>query len=165
MATKKGIIITAIILGAIVAGSSVVWIFPQNRGSSVVVTDFGNEIQSVKDRHLLIMQSMDSNLKGLLDNTTSPDDFIASAQTSSSQVTSLTSELIESNPPGEWKASYFNYAEGLKKYNDYLAESIALANKVKGGISQSDLSDENSKLASLLNETNTYISRSDETRP
>lgn len=165
MATKKGIIITAIILGAIAAGSSVVWIFPQNRGSSVVVTDFGNELQSVKDRHALIMQSMDSDLKNMLNNTISPDDFVASAQTSSSQITSLTSELIESNPPGEWRESYLSYAEALKKYNDYLAESIALANKVKGGISSSDLSDETSKLTSLLNETNSYISRSDETKP
>lgn len=165
MITKKGIIITAIILGAIGAGSSVVWIFPQNRGQSVVVTDFGGELQSVKDRHLLIMQSMDSNLKSMLNNTISPDDFVASAQTSSSQVTSLTTELIESNPPGQWRGSYFNYAEALKKYNDYLAESIALADKVKSGISQADLSGETAKLASMLNETNSYISRSDETRP
>src|SRR5574337_424240 len=98
MATRKGIIITIIILGAIAAGSSITWILPQNRGSSIVISDYGNEIDGVKERHMLIMSTMDSNLKNMLNNTLSPDDFIAMAQTSSSQTTSLISEIIESNP-------------------------------------------------------------------
>lgn len=165
MATKKGIIITAIILGAIAAGSSVTWILPQNRGSSIVVSDYGNELEGVKEKHALIMTSMDSNLKSMLNKTLSPDDFTSMAQTSSAQTTSLISELIESNPPTEWKVSYLNYAEALKKYNDYLTESIALASKIKSGISASDMSDETSKIGSLMNDTYSFIAKSNETKP
>jgi hypothetical protein len=165
MATKKGIIITVIILGAIAAGSSVTWLLPQNRGSSIVVSDYENELESVKERHALIISEMDSNLKSMLNNTLSPDDFTNMAQTSSSQTTSLLSEIIESNPPTEWKASYLNYAEALKKYNDYLTESISLASKMKSGISTSDMSDETAKLDSLMNDTNSFIVKSNETKP
>ena len=165
MATKKGIIITAVILGVIAAGSSVVWILPQNRGSSIVVSDYGDEIDGVKARHMLIMSQMDSNLDSMMNKTLAPDDFITMAQTSSSQTASLISELIESNPPAQWRESYLNYDEALKKYNDYLTETIALANKVKGNASSTDLSDEMSKLDSLKNETNSYILKSNETKP
>ncbi|MGI0046388.1 MAG: hypothetical protein ACREBB_04270 [Nitrosotalea sp.] len=165
MVTKKGIIVTVIMLGAITAASSLIWIFPQNRGSTVAVSDYGNEIESVKERHALVMGEMDSDLQSMLNNTLSPDDFVTRAQASSSQTTSLTAELIESNPPTTWRESYLNYDEALKKYNDYLTESIALANKIKSGISSSDLSDEMAKLDSLKNDTNSFIIMSNETRP
>ena len=165
MATKKGIIITVIILGAIAVGSSITWILPQNRGSAIMVSNYGDELESVKERHTLIMATMTSNLNGMLNNTVSPDDFTNMAQTSSSQTTSLISELIETNAPTEWSMSYLNYVEALKKYNDYLTESISLASKVKSGISQNDMSDEMSKLNSLMNETNSLIAQSNETKP
>ncbi|MDE1815764.1 MAG: hypothetical protein KGI11_04320 [Thaumarchaeota archaeon] len=165
MATKKGIIVTVIILGAIAAGSSVTWLLPQNRGSSIVVSDYGNELEGVKEKHALIMTEMSSNLKSMLNKTLSPDDYTTMAQTSSAQTTSLISELIESNPPTEWKLSYLNYAEALKKYNDYLTESIALASKMKSGISDNDMSDETSKLDSLMNDTSSFIAKSNETKP
>lgn len=165
MATKKGIVITIIVFGAITAASSVIWILPQNRGPTFVVSDYGNEIESVKERHALIMSAMDSDLTGLLNNTIVPDDFISRAQTSSSQTTSLITELIESNPPPEWRESYLNYDEALKKYNDYLIETIALANEIKTNASSSDLSDETSKIDSLRNDTDSFIAKSNETSP
>ncbi len=165
MATRKGIIVTAIILGAIAAGSSVVWLVPQNRASPVVVSDYGNELEGVKDRHALIMAAMDSNLKSMLNKTISPDDFVSMAQTSSSQTTSLITELIESNPPPEWRPSYLNLDEALKKYNDYLTETISLANMMKNGISPTDLSNEMSKIDSMRNDTVSFIEKANETRP
>jgi len=165
MATKKGIVITIIVFGAITAASSVIWILPQNRGPTFVVSDYGNEIESVKERHALIMSAMDSDLTGLLNNTIVPDDFISRAQTSSSQTTSLITELVESNPPPEWRESYLNYDEALKKYNDYLTETIALANEIKNNASSSDLSDETSKIDSLRNDTDSFIAKSNETSP
>src|SRR5271157_3555073 len=97
MASKKGIIITIVMLAVISGASFVVWIIPQNHSSSVVVSDFKSELDSVKERHLLITTAIDSNLKGLSDKSMSPDEFINQTQISSSQVTSLISELVESN--------------------------------------------------------------------
>ncbi|OLE40746.1 MAG: hypothetical protein AUG16_02815 [Thaumarchaeota archaeon 13_1_20CM_2_39_20] len=165
MATRKGIVVTAIILVAISAASFVIWIVPQNRGSSFVVSDYKSELESVRERQTLIATEMESGLKELLDKTLPPDDFVTRAQTSSAQVTSLITELIESNPPVEWRESYLNYDESLKKYNEYLTESISLAKKMKGGISLVDLNEEISKIDSLKKESNSLVRKSNETRP
>ena len=165
MATRKGIVVTAIILAAISAASFVIWIVPQNRGSSFVVSDYKSELESVRERQTLIATEMESGLKELLDKTLHPDDFVTRAQTSSAQVTSLITELIESNPPVEWRESYLNYDESLKKYNEYLTESISLAKKMKGGISLVDLNEEISKIDSLKKESNSLVEKSNETRP
>jgi len=165
MVTRKGIVVTAIILVAISAASFVIWIVPQNRGSSFVVSDYKSELESVRERQTLIATEMESGLKELLDKTLPPDDFVTRAQTSSTQVTSLITELIESNPPVEWRESYLNYDESLKKYNEYLTESISLAKKMKGGISLVDLNEEISKIDSLKKESNSLARKSNETRP
>lgn len=165
MVTKKGIIITAAILAVIAGASFVVWFLPQNHGSSFVVSDYKNELDSVKERYLLISEDTESSLKELTDRTLTPDNFTNQAQVSSSQITSLISELIESNPPTEWKQSYGAYYESLKKYNDYLAETISLANKIKGGAPSSDISDEMSKIDSLKQESDALASKSNQTSP
>jgi hypothetical protein len=165
MATKKGIIVTVIILAAISGASFVVWFLPQNQGPLIVVTDYKNELDSIKERHLLISTTIESNLKGLEDKSMSPNEFINQTQVSSSQITSLISETIESNAPTEWKQSYGAYLESLKKYNDYLSETISLANKMKNGISLSELNDETSKLDSLKKESDAMATKSDQTRP
>jgi predicted RNA-binding protein with EMAP domain len=165
MVTRKGIIITAIILGGISAASFIVWVLPQNRSSTFIVSDYGNELDSIRERHGLIATQMESNLQNLLNQTLSPYDFTNMTQTSSIQVTSLITELIESNPPAQWRESYLNYNEALKKYNEYLTETVSLANKMKNGISSNDLNDEISKLDSLKNESNSFIVKSNETRP
>jgi hypothetical protein len=165
MASRKGIMITIIMLVAISGVSFVVWFLPQNHSSSVVVSDFKSELDSVKERHSLITTAIDSNLKGLLDKSMSPDEFINQTQISSTQVTSLISELVESNAPTEWQQSYGAYFESLKKYNDYLSETISLANKIKNGISSSDLNDEMSKLDALKKESDALATKSDQTRP
>ena len=166
MATKKGIIITIAILATISIASFVVWFVPQNHvGSSVVVSDYKNELDSVKERQSLIATETESGLKGLSDKSVSPDEFINKTQVSSSQVTSLITELIESNAPTQWQQSYGAYFESLKKYNEYLTETITLANKMKSGISPTDISDEMIKLDALKKESDVLATKSDQTRP
>ncbi|HET7345301.1 MAG TPA: hypothetical protein VFJ05_05465, partial [Nitrososphaeraceae archaeon] len=106
MASKKGIIITISILAAISSASFVIWFLPQNNDSSLVVSDYKNELDSIKERKSLISSEIDSSLKGLSDKSISPEEFINKIRVSSSQVTSLVSELIESNAPPQWQQSY-----------------------------------------------------------
>lgn len=124
----------------------------QSSISSPVFLHYKSELDSVKKRHSLIIVDMESNLKALLEKNMSPDEFISKAQISSSQTTSLVSEMIESNPPAEWKQIYGAYFKFLKKYNDYLDETISLANKIKSGASPENLSDEISKIDSIKKE-------------
>jgi len=165
MATKKGIIFTAIILGIITAASFSLWLIPQHTNSGTLISDYNSELEGIKERHGIIINETSDELNNMLGGSLSPDDFITGAQTSSSQVNSLLSEIIESRAPQEWRESYLNYGEALKKYNDYLTESIVIANKVKGNVSINELQDELQKLDSMKKESESYVIKANETKP
>lgn len=165
MATKKGIILTAIILGIITVASFSIWVIPKHENPSLVISDYRSELDSIKERHEVIIKEMDGEWKNMLAGSLSPDDFIVGTQTSSSQINSLLSEIIESRAPQEWRESYLNYGEGLKKYNDYLTETIVIANKMKGGVSLNDLKVELQQLDGLKKESESYTIKANETKP
>lgn len=165
MATKKGIVLTAIILGAITAASFSLWLIPQHQNSGPLISDYRNELESIKERHDIIINETSDELNNMLGGSLSPDDFITRAQTASSQVDSLISEIIESGAPPEWRDSYLNYDEALKKYNDYLTETIVIANKVKGNVSVNELQGELQKLDSMKKESESYAIKANETKP
>ncbi|HET6458933.1 MAG TPA: hypothetical protein VFG24_08665 [Nitrosopumilaceae archaeon] len=165
MATKKGIILTAIILCIITAASFSLWLIPQHSNSGPLISDYNSELESIKERQGIIINETSNELNNMLIGSLSPDDFITGAQTSSSQIDSLLSEIIESRAPQEWRESYLNYGEALKKYNDYLTETIVIANKVKGNVSINDLQDELQKLDSMKKESEIYAIKANETKP
>ena len=165
MATKKGIILTATILGAITAASFSLWLIPQHQSSGPLISDYRNELESINERHDVIISEISNELDSMLGGSLSPDDFITRAQTASSQVDSLISEIIESGAPEEWHESYLNYDEALKKYNDYLTETIVIANKVKDNVSINDLQGELQKLDSMKKESQSYAIKANETKP
>lgn len=165
MATKKGIILTAVILGIVTAASFSLWLIPQHASSGPIISDYRNELESIKERHGVIINETSDELGSMLGGSLSPDDFITRAQTSSSQVDSLITEIIESGAPQEWRESYLNYGEALKKYNDYLTETIVVANKVKDNVSMNDLQVELQKLDSVKKESETFAIKANETKP
>jgi hypothetical protein len=111
------------------------------------------------------MNEIDDDWKNLIAGSLSFDDFIARAQTSTSQINTLLSEIIESRAPQEWDESYLNYGESLKKYDDYLTETIVIANKMKGGVSINDLKDELQKLDIIKKESESFAIKANETKP
>jgi hypothetical protein len=165
VATKKGIILTTIILGIITAASFSIWLIPQYENSGPLISDYRSELESVSERHAIIINGTNDELNNMLTGSLSPDEFITRAQTSSSQVDSLLSEIIESRAPQEWRESYLNYGEALKKYNDYLTETIVIANKVKNNVSINDLQDELQKLDAMKKESESFAIKSNETKP
>ena len=164
VATKKGIILTAIILAIVTAASFSIWSIPQHN-SGPLISDYRNELESIKERHDIIINETSNELNNMLGGSLSPDDFITRAQTTSSQVDSLISEIIESDAPQEWRESYLNYDEALKKYNDYLTETIVIANKVKNNVSVNDLQSELQKLDSMKKESESFAIKANETKP
>jgi hypothetical protein len=165
MASKKGIIITAIILGIITAASFSIWLIPQHENSSFVISDYRGELDSIIERHKIITNEMDDSWKNLLAGSLSADDFITRAQMSASQINALLSEIIESKAPQEWDESYLNYGESLKKYNDYLIETMAIANKMKSGVSINDLKEEQQKLDIMRKDSESFAIKANETKP
>lgn len=165
MITKRGIAITIVILGAITAASFSVWLIPQNDDSSFVVSDFQGHLESIKARHGVIAEEIESDLQNMIGGTVLPDDFILKAEASSSQINSLIIEVVKSGAPQEWQGSYVNYDESLKRYNDYLREAIGIANKMKGDISDAELQESLERLDGIKKESESFALKSDETRP
>ncbi len=162
MASKKGVIITVIILVAITAVSFLFWVIPQNNPTTLVVSDYENYLDGVKKIHQVLRESIETEFQNLLDGKTSPTDFIKITEVTSTQVTGQISEFVTSKPPKEWQDSYISYMEALKKFNSYIVETKVAANMLKDGqISEEILQ----KIEQLKSESQELVKKSDESRP
>ena len=162
MASKKGIIITVIILVAITAASFLFWVIPQENPFTLVVSDYENYLNGVKKIHEVLQESIETEFQNLLDGKTSPDDYIAITEVTSSQVTVQISEFVTSKPPEEWQDSYISYMEALKKFNAYIVETKVAANMLKEGQIDTEIMQ---KIQSLRLESQELINKSNELRP
>lgn len=162
MASKKGIIITVVILTSITAVSFLFWVIPQENPSTLIVSDYENYLDGVKKIHQVLQESIDTEFKDLLDGKTTPDDYNSVADITSSQVTGQISEFITSKPPEKWQESYISYMEALKKFNEYIIETKVAANMLKEGQNNADVIQ---KIESLKSESQELIKKSDNSRP
>ncbi len=162
MASKKGIIITIIILASITAASFLLWIVPQENPATLVVSDYENYLEGVKKIHQVLQESIETEFQNLLDGNTSPDEYISITEVTTSQVTAQISEFVTSKPTEEWQNSYITYMEALKKFNEYIIETKVAANMLKvGQIDAETLQN----IESLRLETQELIKKSDGLRP
>jgi len=162
LASKKGIIVTVIILVAITSASFLFWIIPQENPSTLMVSDYANYLDGVKKIHEVLQESIETEFQNLLDGKTSPDDYIAITEVTSSQVTVQISEFVTSKPPEEWQDSYISYMEALKKFNSYIVETKVAANMLKEGQIDTEIIQ---KIESLRLESQELINKSNELRP
>jgi len=162
MASKKGIVITVIILVAITAASFLFWVIPQENPSTLVVSDYENYLDGVKKIYEVLQESIETEFQNLLNEKTSPDEYIAITEVTSSQVTAQISEFITSKPPEEWQDSYISYMEALKKFNAYIVETKVAANMLKEGQIDTEIMQ---KIESLRSESQELINKSNELRP
>lgn len=162
MASKKGIIITIIILSAITGASFLFWIIPQESPTTLVVSDYENYLEGVKKIHEVLQESIEIEFQNLLDGRISPDEYISISEVTTSQVTAQISEFITSKPTEEWQNSYISYMEALKKFNEYIIETKVAANMLKVG--EVDI-ETLQKIESLRLESQELIKKSDELRP
>jgi len=162
MASKKGITVTVIILVAITAASFLFWVIPQENPSTLVVSDYENYLDGVKKIHEVLQESIETEFQNLLNEKTSPDEYITITEVTSSQVTAQISEFITSKPPEEWQDSYISYMEALKKFNAYIVETKVAANMLKEGQIDTEIMQ---KIESLRTESQELINKSNELRP
>ncbi len=165
MASKKGIVVTIIILAAITGASFLLWMVPQNSETTFVVSDYGGYIDGVKNIHEVLQESIDIEYQNLLSGKISPDDYISVAEVTSSQVTSKISEFVTSKPPEEWQDSYISYMDAMKKFNEYIGETKVLANLIEKGDTEEEIAKTIQKIESLKEESKEFIKISEQTRP
>ena len=165
MASKKGIVITGIILASITAASFLLWIVPQENNSTFIVTDYEGYLDGVKNIHEVLQESIDIEYRNLQDGKISPSEYIIITEVTSSQVTTQISEFVTSKPSEKWQESYISYMNGMKKFNEYIIETKVLANQIENESIDSKISDTVDKIESIKLESIEYIKKSNELRP
>ncbi len=103
MSSKKGIVITVIILAAITGASFLLWIVPQNNETTFVISDYEDYLNEVKNIHEVLQESIDIEYQNLRNGEISPENYIKITEVTSSQVTAQISEFVTSKPPEEWQ--------------------------------------------------------------
>ena len=165
MATKKGIIITATILGVITAASFMIWQIPNNPQMSIVVSDFRTHINGIDERYRIISSAVDESFEQMLNDENSSDEYISIAEISSSQINSQIIELVESEATDEWIDSYLNNLESLRAYNSYIRETIVFANLLNQDSTESEKNDLIAKIEQLKQESKDFAELSLSSRP
>ena len=139
MVSRKGIAVTIGILATITLSSFIIWIIPQNSGTSYVVSDFENHLDGIKQIHNIITEDVEKEFQNVVDGKITPDEYIQIAEISSSQINSQIILIVESRAVEEWQESYINYMESLKQTNSYIRETIVAANMIKEGVEEGQL--------------------------
>ena len=165
MASKKGIVITVIILAAITGGSFLLWVIPQDVETTFVVSDYENYLDGVKNIHEVLQETIDLEYQNLHNGKISPQEYIAVTEITSSQVTAQISEFVTSKPPEEWQASYISYMDALKSFNSYIIETKVLANMIENKSSEEQMNETIEKINLLKSEFTEFVKMSDQSRP
>ena len=165
MGLKKGGIVTIIILIAIAGASFLVWEIPQNNETTFVVSNYKNYLDSTKNVHEVLHESIDIEYQNLRNGQISANDYITIVEITSSQVTAQITEFVISKPPEEWQSSYINYMNAMKKFNQYIGETKVLANLIDKNGNDKDMKEVLEKINSLKIEYQEFTKISDETRP
>ena len=165
MASRKGIVVTVIILAAITGASFSLWFIPQNVETTFVVSDYKGYLDGVKNIHEVLRESTYIEYQEMLQGDIAPQEYIATTQITATQVTAQISEFVTSKPPEEWQESYISYMEGMRKFNEYIGETIVLANLIEGQEGQEDIDEAVKRIESLKSESEELTMRSDLMRP
>lgn len=165
MASKKGIIVTAVILAAITGASFLLWIVPQDYEATFVVSDYDGYLNGVQNIHEILEGSIAIEYQNLQDGKITPEKYIAITEVTSSQVTAQISEFVTSKPPEEWQASYINYMDAMKKFNSYVLETKVMANLIENGNPENEISEISEKIDQMKAEYDELIKISQQSRP
>ena len=165
MASKKGIVITAIILAAITGASFLLWVIPQENDTTFIVTDYEGYLDGAKNIHEVLQESIDIEYQNLQEGKITPNDYIAITEVTSSQVTTQISEFVTSKPSEQWQESYISYMNAMKKFNEYILETKVLANQIENGSVEEEIQQTVNKIDSIKAESIEYVIKSNDLRP
>ena len=164
MASKKGIIVTGIILAAITGASFLLWLVPQDAKTTFVVSDYEGYLDGVKSIHTILKEENDIKYEQLLDGTITPQEYTISAQVTTNQITEQITKFVTSKPAEPWQSSYINYMEALKSFNSYITETRVAASMIESQ-SSDEIEEIFAKIEMLKSESAEFVAKSDESRP
>lgn len=133
MARRRGVVITGIMLAAVTGASFAVWLVPQGPASTFVVSDHRAYLDGSAGIHEILQESVRMEYGRLLAGESSPAEYDGVAGATSSQVAAQIGELVASGPPEEWQPSYISHMEAMRKFNEYVTETRAVASMIAEG--------------------------------
>lgn len=161
MASKKGIIATVVMLGAVSAASFVVWVLPQGPPIQIAVTDFEGHIDGVQGIHEVLSEELDSSFRDLQEGRITPDEYRRLAEATSTQINEQIVGLVGSGADESWSQSYQSYLEALRTQNTLVRETIAAAESAgKQGADESM-----QRIGELRERIDALVSESEQARP
>ena len=165
MGSKKGIVVTLVILIGVVAASFLFYLIPEDTKMKLIVSDFESNLDDIDERTLILSTGIEESFEGLSNHRLTSEEYFVTAEITQSQVNSLIIELTLSNPPQEWVASYKTYVDALKKLNEQITETIIVANLMKDDDNSDSVNEIISKIHELRAELLNLIEKSDNLRP
>jgi len=162
--SKKGIIITAIVLAAITAASFTVWMIPQNAPTRFVVSNAQEDLDALMEQQKVVADSATEEFDNMLAGRITPENYVSIAEIYHTQINSFIIKIMDSEIPSEWNGSYSAFLEHLRAYNSYLRESLVAANKLKDN-SGADISEQMSKMDQYLAQADEFLSLANSSRP
>ena len=161
MASKKGIIATVVMLGAVSAASFVVWVLPQGPPIQIAVTDFEGHIDGVQGIHEVLSEELDSSFRDLQEGRITPDEYRRLAEATSTQINEQIVGLVGSGADESWSQSYQSYLEALRTQNTLVRETMAAAESAgKQGADESM-----QRIGELRERIDALVSESEQARP
>jgi hypothetical protein len=162
--SKKGFVITVGVLAAITVASFAVWFIPQNNQSAIIMSNPKDELDALIDQQKAIAESDAIEFDKMLAGQITPDNYIAIAEISSSQIRSMIITITEPDVPSEWHQSYAHLGDSLRAYNTYLRETTVIADKLKAHPS-TDVTEDKTKLEQHLTQAQDSLDASNNARP
>ncbi len=125
--SKKGILLTCMILAAIFAASFTVWLIPgenvQNQGTSnmtITFNDPNTTLISTKSQFMLLQSEVQNQINGTIpDNKTYFNTFIDASMALNNE---LMLTLLNGNPDQSIMPDYLKLMSEMKNYSQYLSD-------------------------------------------
>ena len=165
MASRKGIAVTIAILVGVAGASFLVYLLPEDTTKQISVSDFEAHLDITKERASIEVMGIDDSFKKLMNDEMNPDEYISTAEVTSSQLNSLIIELTNSGATEEWSESYVNYIGALKKLNGKIIETVVVANLITDDSNSDSINEILAKIKQLEAESLDLITKSDSSRP
>jgi len=165
VASRKGIAVTIAILVGVVGASFLVYLLPEDTTMKISVSDFEEHLDITKERASMEVMGIDDSFKKLMNDEMNPDEYISTAEVTSSQLNSLIIELTNSGATEEWTESYVNYIGALKKLNGKIIETVVVANLITDDSNSDSINEILAKIKQLEAESLDLIKKSDSSRP
>ena len=165
MVSRKGIAVTIAILVGVAGASFLVYLLPEDTTMKIPVSDFEEHLDITKERASMEVMGIDDSFKKLMNDEMNPDEYISTAEVTSSQLNSLIIELTNSGATEEWTESYVNYIGTLKKLNDKITETVVVANLITDDNNSNSINEILAKIKQLEAESLDLIKKSDSSRP